>query len=549
MTKRNRYEAELDDLAERFHTLHVTNEDQSVQQTPNTPFNRKPTPAGNSGIFKKLKLFVCTSTFGGPKTEANVVYHVPDSKLQITMVKPYHLFNHQLRAVQWLQQNQIGGNRHDMFHRKGCLLAMHMGLGKTLCIASLVILSLSEEPKPRSLYICPSQLVNTVQMEFTKFFGDQIHILRYHPAYIKRIGDITTSDIANFDVVITSYSTVVGVYRKKKKVDVQHPLHGIAWDNVFIDESHEVRKRTTLRYEAISDLINSCAKAFVVCMSGTPIFDSVSDIYHQLMLCGLVLPENTKKTKKLMIDKNLFQRVLFLKNEDVHDVSLQSHHRTFVDFELHQDEQRESAKKLQAVRNTCSDPKKLLSSLHSYFTIPQEKIPVVLRSRLRCMINTILKLMSEENNSKIVVYSQFLSTLNQTREFLKQTGTRFNYCFIDENTKINKTNQILLNFQTTSDSTVLFIQTKIGYTGLNLISSHQVIFMDTSCNYYKQMQSEARLKRIGQEHKVMIYHIVPKNSFEQALISQVIEKKPDKGSVSLLSSVVSDLLQQQSYQF
>jgi SWI/SNF-related matrix-associated actin-dependent regulator of chromatin subfamily A3 len=86
---------------------------------------------------------------------------------------------------------------------------------------------------------------------------------------------LTAATLQKFDVVITTYQTVVqddpnaskceGNSRKKKKAD--HDLFDVKWKRVVLDEGHQIRNAQTKMAKAVSSL--SAERRWI--LTGTPI--------------------------------------------------------------------------------------------------------------------------------------------------------------------------------------------------------------------------------------------------------------------------------------
>ncbi|WMV38366.1 hypothetical protein MTR67_031751 [Solanum verrucosum] len=167
---------------------------------------------------------------------------------------------------------------------KGGILADDMGMGKTVQAMALVLakreigqaISNSSLLSPSSyvlpevkgtLVICPVvaliQWVNEID-RFTTIGSNKVLI--YHGA--NREKDINR--FAEYDFVITTYSTVETEYRKNIMI-----LHSMKWNRIILDEAHcvkDIRSNTT---RAILELESS----FKWALSGTPLQNRVGELY------------------------------------------------------------------------------------------------------------------------------------------------------------------------------------------------------------------------------------------------------------------------------
>jgi len=80
---------------------------------------------------------------------------------------------HQLQALRWLWLNLVILSTPSGFG-SGCLLALEMGLGKTLTSISLIYTFLKEKIGKRVLVVLPSTLLNNWDNEFTKWLPSSV---------------------------------------------------------------------------------------------------------------------------------------------------------------------------------------------------------------------------------------------------------------------------------------------------------------------------------------------------------------------------------------
>ncbi|PIA18257.1 hypothetical protein COEREDRAFT_39020 [Coemansia reversa NRRL 1564] len=180
---------------------------------------------------------------------------------------------HQRQAVDWMmrceQNNKLCGG----------ILADDMGLGKTVQSLSLILAHKPPNPIPhRTLVIAPTATLGHWRREAqSRIRPGLLRILVYHGTSRKE----TAESLAQYDLVITSYGIVVSEWARDKLTlssDSHGPLFTTAWRRIILDEAHVLKNRKTQKSLACSDLI---AK-YRWCLSGTPIQNSLEDIYSLL---------------------------------------------------------------------------------------------------------------------------------------------------------------------------------------------------------------------------------------------------------------------------
>ncbi|MCB0529300.1 MAG: ATP-dependent helicase, partial [Saprospiraceae bacterium] len=211
---------------------------------------------------------------GFPDIDPDNVAFSPSDQLRATL-RPY-----QLRGVKWL----IGHYRHGF----GACLADDMGLGKTLQTIAVLLHakenmqaerpavlpssaqldlfgSYREELKPlNALVILPASLVFNWQQELTKFSPT---LFVYAHTGAKRLRDARA--LSGYDVVLTTYHTA------RQDLDL---LEKIPWHFIVLDESQQIKNRDS----EVSKVVRSLQGEHKISLSGTPIENSLADLWTQM---------------------------------------------------------------------------------------------------------------------------------------------------------------------------------------------------------------------------------------------------------------------------
>lgn len=311
-----------------------------------------------------------------PKTFS---YMIPN-QFNVRMVTPYQLFPYQVSTVQWMmdvEEGKITNENYDP-ERRGGLLAMVMGLGKTPTSATVVMhtLNLQRMQQSATLYVCPKNLLGTIRNEFEKFFGDQAKVLVYHSHFLRsQYTKMTAKDLRQYDVVITNYATVTarmnsaGKFVKEPSKFITKKTSGpvatttpgdrflqakprvgtktsgkvdpsalafvnFPWFRIILDESHEIRERNTKRFKAVNFLRSPRRW----CMTGTPIHNRTADLFNQLIFTGLQLPKGTTCSKASLKSMGLMKMIRWVEYKDAKMVKLPPKHMHKVYFDLSKEE-------------------------------------------------------------------------------------------------------------------------------------------------------------------------------------------------------------------
>lgn len=174
------------------------------------------------------------------------------------------------------------------------------GLGKTLSTMALIYHnrpSMEDENSPRqTLIVCPLSMLHQ--------WGEEIHdrtVEGFRPRVLLHHGlgrAKTSMELKRYDIVVTTYSCIVnefpkmmkgpaGAYFRRKK----GPLYRLKWFRVVLDEAQAIKNRRTDLWSAAYEL--DAERRW--CLSGTPIQNSVDDIYSLFIFLRYLICESYKQ--------------------------------------------------------------------------------------------------------------------------------------------------------------------------------------------------------------------------------------------------------------
>ena len=545
------------------------------------------------------------------------IHYLEPNNFGVKMVSPFKLFPYQEKAVQWMSDREdlVVTNDHFNQARSGFLLAMVMGLGKTICVATLIARTIDSQRRQNScsLYICPKNLLGTAKHEFHKFFGDQLKVMVFHRDFLRSsYNAFGEREIKRYDVIITNYSTVVArstsagicytkTNKQKKneennfikntnfsvKTDEVNPIAAefcnFNWFRIILDESHEIRTKSTRRFK----LINSLNSEKRICMTGTPIHNTLKDLFHQLEFCGLNMKRGNKYTKQMLRKMNLMNMIKFVEYKDADSVKLPEKKVHKIFFDLSYEERflhdyyiktaqkvfkeintitgrGKSKKTLEAhtsmlrIMQVCSAPYLITAAskkdyscedmvnVHAECVFPtnnmidnwiqkKESGAGVKSSKMHRFVNLVKSINARTPGAKTVVFGNFTSSLRLALDALINDDAKYKEEAVFIHGKITSSkirDNMFASFRTDPNVKLLIMTLKLGSVGLNLTEGSNVIFLEPWYSYAALSQGAARVHRIGQVNPVNVYYLLGKDSLEERVYHIAMEKKKLASDIS-----------------
>lgn len=416
----------------------------------------------------------------------------------------------------------------------GTLLADDMGLGKTLQAIAAMAYWQKSAPESKFLVIAPASLIYNWKNEFEKFAPD-FNLFIYHGAQ-RDIHQFLESDN---QVLVTSYALI----RNDNEL-----ISRMLWDAIILDESHHIKNYAAQQTQAVLRLKGKRR----IILNGTPIMNSVTDLFPQL---HFLLPQlfSSYKQFKEQFEKPLQHKkgegqmdalkkltnpfilrrtketaapdlpektesVLWCEMESEQRAAyedIKSQVRSNIMVEI-KDKGLNKAKLgvLQGItklRQVCSSPR-LLKEEADFRNSPSIKID-----------NLIDTLATDLADQKVVVFSQFLGTMDLLSEAFEKNGIA--YRRFSGKTAAKERIRLVSEFQDKdSDIQVFLLSLMAGNSGINLTKANYVFLMEPWWNKAVQQQAIDRTHRIGQDQKVFAYNMICKDTIEEKIIA-LQEKK------------------------
>ncbi len=446
-----------------------------------------------------------------------------------------HLRQYQLEAVAWLIQRLKAG--------QGALLGDDMGLGKTLQSIAAMQWQLrhASSEKPQALVICPKSLISNWVSELQRF-APALKVLAISGSDREKQHHL----ISDNDVIITSYQLIV---RDLKQFCSRQ------FELLIIDEASFIRNPETETAKAVRALPYRSA----IALSGTPVENGVRDLWsiYEVLLPGylgarshfqerfekpLQAPESTTASSAAKRLRRLI-RPFFLrrsKSEVLQDLPEKLEQILWCEpsaaqAELYRRLLEEGREEIRAAKRRGGQQGARMTMLTVLLRLRQACCDL----RLTGVTYSVTKTLSCEDysgkwpvfletlnealacQSKVLVFSQFVSYLQLGREILDDLDIRYSY--LDGATVERQA--AVETFQNDPRCRVFLISLKAGGYGLNLTQADRVFLLDPWWNPAIEAQAIDRAHRFGQTRAVNAYRLIMRGTIEERILDLQRKKR------------------------
>ncbi|OYZ23131.1 MAG: hypothetical protein B7Y39_06155 [Bdellovibrio sp. 28-41-41] len=170
------------------------------------------------------------------------------------------------------------------------------------------------------------------------------------------------------------------------------------------------------------------------------------------------------------------------------------------------------------LRQVCSDPAALPD-------IKYEKVP----PKLETLVDSVKEI--TESGESVLVFTQFLQTLEHTEKLLKEAGVPVLIIYGGISTA--KRQKVIAEFSQTSVATVLLMTLKTGGVGLNLTKASYVFHIEPWWNPAVENQATDRAHRMGQTKAVQVFKYIMHESLEEKI--EILKERKDMKFQSLFT--------------
>jgi chromodomain-helicase-DNA-binding protein 4 len=138
------------------------------------------------------------------------------------------------------------------------------------------------------------------------------------------------------------------------------------------------------------------------------------------------------------------------------------------------------------------------------------------------LLNIMLPKLKERGH-RVLLFSQFLGMLDIVEDFLNHLGLKFHR--LDGSVSTLEKQKRIDEFNAPgSDYFAFLLSTRAGGVGINLATADTVIILDPDFNPHQDIQALSRAHRIGQKNKVLVFHLMTRDTAEEKIM-QIGKKK------------------------
>jgi DNA repair and recombination protein RAD54B len=484
---------------------------------------------------------------------------------------------HQKEGVKFMYECVMGLREHA---GDGCILADDMGLGKTLQTIALLWTLIMQNPiykappvVKKALIVCPVGLIKNWKKEFNKWLPSQyVGVLELEDA--KQVKHL---DGKAFKVMIIGYE------RLRALADDFAEAHDI--DIIICDEGHRLKTVKNKAAKAIESLNTSRR----VILSGTPVQNNLNEFYAMVNFVNDGCLGSSKAFAKDFETPIMKSRQPDATEDDIErgeeaSEELSETTAPFIlrrtadilagflpqknEYVLFCNPTPEQALVYQSVvssamfssalgsmdtalqlitilKKLCNSPALMKSTTSSdaptssSLATLNEMLPAKtsryyhnrLSSKIR-LLDILLQEIKKTSDEKVVLVSNYTSTLNLMADLLDNTGLK--YLRLDGSVPAKKRQGLVDQFNR-AKSTQLFaflLSAKAGGVGIDLTGASRLVLFDVDWNPATDEQAIARIHRQGQKRPTYIYRFLIKGGLEERIWQRQVVK------LSLADSIV-----------
>ena len=406
------------------------------------------------------------------------------------------------------------------------------GTGKTMCVLDWLYRQFKTNAEfTNALIICPANLVSNWQSAIDKM-RDFEGYTDYGIRQMHKMIEIRSFQ-RTYDTVKSTRKkrdgTIATVKHIRNRLDIQHP-----WGAIIVDESQGLGAHNSSQTESVLNLIPLTEHRYI--LSGTPVSggggqEDYKKLYGQLKFLDPDLwPNWTAFCRELVTSYDNLRKPRSYRNDEcialmkaygivarlddcydmpdyldipvVVDNAVPTVYNDIVD----------GAMKRYNIEIKTGGGKfiKLLELVSGFLKTKDETT-----DEYKCNKPSVLEGILEGTEDKVVIFCNYRYSIDQVEKVCKKYGETVVF---DGRSKTDTWREFQYGH-----ARYLVCQYQSGGTGIDLFSSHTMVFYEPSLSSLLMEQAKARTRRKGQTHKCLYYWLSTKGSIEAKVVDTVKE--------------------------
>tara|TARA_B100001121_G_C18631075_1_gene594396 strand:+ start:5 stop:1333 length:1329 start_codon:yes stop_codon:yes gene_type:complete len=406
---------------------------------------------------------------------------------------PFPLRSYQIEGANFLR------------NRDNALLADEMGLGKTVQAIIGLRLLMKEKKLKKVIIVVPASLKSNWLNEF-RTWAPKFRPVIVEGSKSKRLYLYK----APIQILIISYESI--------REDIEEIKFNQYFDLIILDEAQRIKNYSSNTSKAIRQIRSNSKWA----LTGTPLENSPKDIssIYSFVKDGLLTKNvSVKEIKEIIIPYFLRRK----KSEVLQDLPETIEQQILIDLSPNQRNTYEITKneRVKHIGNLKKSEK--ISNILALITELKKICNYDPVNKDSSKIETLNEIIDEkkQNNEKIIVFSQYVKTLEKIYEKANCQQKFFYHGQLDLNEKEKNLN----DFKLSSGTAILLISLHAGGVGLNIPEASTVVMFDRWWNPSVEDQAVARADRFGRENVLHVIKFLCVNSVEERIEEIIKEKK------------------------
>ena len=455
------------------------------------------------------------------------------------------LMDYQMEGVNWLYYKW-----HSM---QNAILADEMGLGKTIQIIGLLATLQQRHGCWPFLVVVPNSTCPNWRREIKQWAPSLRVVTYFGSSEAKRLAvkyELFPEGGRDLHchVVVTSYDAA-------EDANFRTVFRGVPWAGLVVDEGQRLKSDKNILY----GVLGSLNVPFKVLLTGTPLQNNQRELFNLLQFldksidAAALEEEYEDLNREAIIEIHSLLRPFFLrrtKAQVLKDLppmaqiiipvtmtvvqkklykSILAKNQELIKAIFGHDQKLKQTDK-SSLNNILMQLRKCLCHPFVYNREIEEKTDnlalshrnlVEASAKLRLLEVMLPKL--QERGHRVLIFSQFLDMLDMVEDFLDGLGMFYQRLDGSMNS-LQKQKRIDEYNAPNSNLFAFLLSTRAGGVGINLATADTVIILDPDFNPHQDIQALSRAHRIGQKKKVLVFHLITRDSVEEKIM-QIGKKK------------------------